>query len=251
MNKFGNWLSKKIIRFATVLLILLSVNLSHFAVAQSADGGANSLDIRAKSLDSEAKKVAAIALFNDRAMISVDGKKAKIVRAGSTHRGVKLISSDTSEAIVEVAGERRTLTLNSTATMGGALSAPKSNNEASSIVLYEDERGFFESPGQINGRSVRFLVDTGANLVVFNSRVANRLGIDYLSGRRGFASTASGRAPMYTVNIDSIRVGGIVLDNIQAGVIEGGYPEIPLLGMTFLSRLDMNRSGKTMVLRKP
>lgn len=237
MNKYGNRLLRKIMRIATALLILLSICFSNFAVAQSAG--------------SQAKKIAAIALFNDRAMISVDGQKAKIVRAGSIHRGVKLISSDTSEAVVEVAGERRTLTLNSTATIGGALAEPKNNSTASSIVLYEDERGFFESPGQINGRSVRFLVDTGANLVVFNSRIADRLGIDYRSGSRGFASTASGRATMYSVNIESIRVGGIELDNIRAGVIEGDFPEVPLLGMTFLSRLDMNRRGKTMVLRKP
>ena len=54
---------------------------------------------------------------------------------------------------------------------------------------------------------------------------------------------------MYSLSIDSISVGGIELKDIQAGVIEGGFPEIPLLGMTFLSRLDMSRSGKTMVLK--
>ena len=203
--------------------------------------------IRDRGASGETKSVAAIALFKDRAMISVDGTKAKIVRAGSTYKGVKLISSNTSEAVIELAGQRRTLKLNSTARVGAALSKPVT--KASSIVLYEDERGFFQSTGQINGRSVVFLVDTGANLVVFNSRVADRLGIDYRSGQRGFASTASGRAPMYSLSIDSISVGGIELKDIQAGVIEGGFPEIPLLGMTFLSRLDMSRSGKTMVLK--
>ncbi len=251
MNKFENKLSRKVMRIAAVLSVLLSICFSHGAVAQSTAGQAKGAGSQAKSAGSQAKKVAAIALFNERAMISVDDQKAKIVRVGSTHRGVKLISSSTSEAVVEVAGQRRTLTLNSTATIGGALAKPKSNSTASSTVLYENERGFFESPGQINGRSVRFLIDTGANLVVFNSRDADRLGIDYRSGTRGFASTASGRSAMFSVNIDSISVGGIVLDNIRAGVIEGGFPEIPLLGMTFLGRLDMNRSGKTMVLRKP
>ncbi len=197
----------------------------------------------------EAKTVSAIALFKDRAMLSVDGKKAKIVRAGSSYLGVKVISSNTSEAVVEIDGVRKTLTLNSTAVLGTALgTAP--TRKATSVVLYENDVGFFESTGQVNGRSIRFLVDTGANLVVFNSRHASRLGLDYLSGEKGFASTASGTAPMYIINVDTISLGGVELSDIRAGVIEGAFPEIPLLGMTFLSRLNMNRTGQTMVLEK-
>lgn len=198
---------------------------------------------------SDAKTVAAIALFNDRAMISVDGKKAKIVKAGSSYQGVKIISSNTSQAVIEVEGKQRTLTLKGTAVVGEALGTTK-KRAAKSIVLYENDIGFFESNGVVNGRSIRFLVDTGANLVVFNSRDAVRLGLDYRRGVKGWATTASGRAPMYTMNVDNISLGGIELKGIRAGIIEGGFPEIPLLGMTFLSRLDMTRTGQTMVLRK-
>ena len=195
------------------------------------------------------KSVVAIALFNDRSMISVDGKKAKIVKAGSSYAGVKVISSNTSEAVIEVSGQQRTLKLNGSTVIGDSL-ASSNKREVSSIVLYESEVGFFESNGEVNGRTVRFLVDTGANLVVFSSVDAERLGIDYLVGAKGIASTASGQSPMYSINIESMSVGGISLNNIRAGVIEGSFPERPLLGMTFLSRLDMNRSGKTMVLKK-
>jgi aspartyl protease family protein len=197
----------------------------------------------------EAKTIVAIALFNERAMLSVDGKRAKIIRQGSSYAGVTLISSNTSEAIIEVEGQRQTLKLNGTAELGDTLRvSPRAS--AASVVLYENNIGFFESDGQVNGRSIRFLVDTGANLVVFNSLDAIRLGLDYRSGIKGWASTASGRAPMYTMNIESISLGGVVLQDVRAGVIEGGFPEIPLLGMTFLGRLNMNRSGETMVLRK-
>jgi len=173
----------------------------------------------------EAKTVAAVALFKDRAMLSIDGKKAKIVRAGTSYQGVKVISSSTSEAVIEIDGTRKTL----------------------KVVLYENEVGFFESDGQVNGRSIKFLIDTGANLVVFSSSDAQRLGLDYESGEKGVASTASGVAPMYRINIDSISIGGVELENITAGVIEGSFPQTPLLGMTFLSRLNMNRTGQTMV----
>ena len=200
------------------------------------------------STQTNAKTVAAIALFKGKAMLSIDGEKAKIIAAGATFKGVKLVSSNTSEAVVEVEGKRKTLKLNGTAVLGEPLVAtPK--NSATSVVLYENEIGFFESDVLVNGRNIRVLVDTGANIVVFNSQDADRLGLDYLNGERGFASTASGRAPMYSINVDKISVGGIELRDIRAGVIEGGFPEIPLLGMTFLSRLNMNRTGQKMVLQ--
>lgn len=197
----------------------------------------------------EAKTVAAVALFKDRAMLSVDGKKAKIVRAGTSYQGVKVISSSTSEAVIEIDGTRKTLKLNGTTILGTSLGA-RSNTTVTSVVLYENEVGFFESDGQVNGRSIKFLIDTGANLVVFSSSDAERLGLDYESGEKGVASTASGVAPMYRINIDSISIGGVELENITAGVIEGSFPQTPLLGMTFLSRLNMNRTGQTMVLEK-
>ena len=197
----------------------------------------------------EATSVTAVALFNDRAMFSIDGAKAKIIRAGSSYKGVKLISSNTSEAIIEVGGERKSLRLNGTATLSTPLGTSRSSLP-SSVTLYESDNGFFETNAQVNGRNVRFLIDTGANIVVFNSIEAKRLGVDYKQGRKGFASTASGRAPMYAVVLDEISIGGISLKNIETGVIEGNFPESPLLGMSFLQRLDMTRSSSTMVLRE-
>ncbi len=197
-----------------------------------------------------AKSVTPVALFKDRAMISVDGAKAKIIRAGSTYKGVKLVSSSTSEAVIEIDGQRETLTLEGGTVLSTSLAAKPADSYSSSVTLYENEQGFFESNGEINGRGLRFLVDTGANLVVLSSQQADRVGLEYRSGARTYASTASGNAPMYAITVKQISLGGIKLNNIQAGVIEGSFPQKPLLGMTFLSKLDMNRSGKTMVLKR-
>lgn len=197
----------------------------------------------------QAKSVTAIALFKDRAMLSVDGKKAKIIKAGSQYLGVKLISSNTDEAVIEVDGTQEVLTLNGTTVVSGELGAfGKTTNAV--VEMRVSSAGFFESDGTINGRSINFLVDTGASVVVLNSLQANAIGLKYLDGQRGFASTASGTAPMYTINLDNITLGGIRLRNVEAGVIEGGFPEKPLLGMTFLSQVDMTRSGNLMTLKK-
>ncbi len=193
--------------------------------------------------------VTAIALFKDRAMLSVDGQKAKIVRAGNTHKGVKLISSNTSEAVIEVNGQQDTLVLNGTTTVTDQLGSfdPALKPE---VTIRVNEAGFFESRGAVNGKSINFLVDTGANIVVMNSIQADAIGLDYQSGQRSLASTASGNAPMYTLTANRMSLGSIELRDVDLGVIEGAFPEIPLLGMTFLSRLDMIREGNVMTLKK-
>ncbi|RBP48291.1 retropepsin-like aspartic protease family protein [Arenicella xantha] len=197
-----------------------------------------------------AKSVTAIALFNDRAMLSIDGTKPKIVRAGSSYRGVELVSSNTKEAVISVNGQRETLTLNSTTRLKHSLGAKPSASYAEEVTLFVNDAGFFESDGSIDGKGIRFLVDTGASLVVLSSEQAERVGVDYLSGQMGYANTASGTAPMYSVELDEVSIGGIRINNVRAGVIVGNYPLKPLLGMTFLSRLNMNRTGNTMVLKR-
>lgn len=204
----------------------------------------------ANTVQAQVNSVKAIALFEGRAMLSVNNDKPKIVHVGKEYKGVKLVRSNTSEAVISVNGRSETLTLNSTTTLDHVLGGTPSSEVSNSVTLYVDERGFFETDGKVNGRPIRFLVDTGANLVVLSSEQANRIGLEYESGTRTYASTASGTAPMYHFEIDQISIGGINLYNIGAGVIEGSYPQQPLLGMTFLGRLDMNRSGNTMTLKR-
>jgi aspartyl protease family protein len=78
---------------------------------------------------------------------------------------------------------------------------------------------------------------------------AVRLGIDYRKGRPGMIHTANGPAPAWRVKLDSVRVGGIVLQNVDALVLEQGL-DVALLGMSFLNRVEMFRSGDSMTLKR-
>ena len=189
-----------------------------------------------------------IALFDGKAMLSINGKKAKIIKQGETYLGVRLIQSNTDEALVEFDGKRETLLLNSAVTLTDSLGTKVPPKEVTQI--WADGDGFFRATGSINGAPLRFLVDTGANLVVLSGDEADRIGLEYKNGTKTFAATASGTSPMYAIRINQISFDGIELNNINAGVIEGPFPITPLLGMTFLSRLDMNRSGNVMELKK-
>ncbi len=204
----------------------------------------------AKNAVADDVAIHAVALFNDKAMLSINGGKAKIIKNGETLSGVTLISASTKEAVVEVNGQREILTLNSAITLAGSVSGQQQPSGDEGVQLWADDLGFFRSTGSINGQQMEFLVDTGANLVVLSSSLANRLGIEYRNGQRGTATTASGLASMYIIEAREVRFDKIVLNSITTGVVEGDYPLVPLLGMSFLERVDMNRSGNMMVLKK-
>ena len=104
--------------------------------------------------------------------------------------------------------------------------------------------------GQINGGTVQFLVDTGATSIALPSADARRLGINYLSGQRGYTETANGKATAYKINLDSVKVGDITLYSVEAVVLEGDGLKIALLGMSFLNRTEMRRDGQTLTLTK-
>ena len=194
------------------------------------------------ALTARAGEIVVLALSDGKAILRIDGVR-RVLRAGQTSpEGVRLLYADTDEARVEWAGRRMVLPLQ--AVISPIVDAP----EGPRVVLLADRRGFFHADGHINGRAVRFLVDTGATTVALNSALARRLGIDYRRGERGLASTAGGTVRVYRVILDRVSVGGIVLHNVAAGVIEGRQPDPPLLGMSFLGQLRMQRDGYRMEL---
>jgi aspartyl protease family protein len=75
------------------------------------------------------------------------------------------------------------------------------------------------------------------------------MGIDYRRGSRGTASTANGVVPVYRVRLDTVRIGELELNQVDALVQEQGLP-IALLGMSFLNRTEMRRSGEQMTLQR-
>ena len=97
---------------------------------------------------------------------------------------------------------------------------------------------------------MRFLVDTGASKVALSALEAKRLGISYLSAPRGLAQTANGNTVAYAVKLDTVRVGDITVNNVDAAVIEGQGLNVILLGMSFLNRMQMRRDGETLTLLK-
>ena len=55
---------------------------------------------------------------------------------------------------------------------------------------------------------------------------------------------------VYRVKLNTLKIGSIVLNNVDAEVIEGGSPPVVLLGMSALNRLDMKRDNSILTLTK-
>jgi aspartyl protease family protein len=103
---------------------------------------------------------------------------------------------------------------------------------------------------QINGATLKFLVDTGATTVALNSGDAKYANIDYKRGEPIQVGTANGVVTAYRVTIANLKIGSITLSQVEASVLEGGSPSEVLLGMSALSRLDMKRQGIALILTK-
>ena len=191
--------------------------------------------------ESHATSVSVMGLFKDKAIVSIDGGKARTMHAGENVQGVKLISADSSEARFEVDGKRRALG------MGQSFAGGTANNQRASVSLTADSRGHFAAAGSLNGYPVTFLVDTGATSIAINADEARRMGLNYKASSPTGVSTAAGVVPAWRVTFNTVKLGAITLNQVDGLVVESGL-NVPLLGMSFLNRMEMKRDGQTMTL---
>jgi len=191
-----------------------------------------------------AADVALIGVIGDKAaVLALGGGDPKTVKVGQTWNGITVLSVEKDRATVELEGHKRILHY------GQHYRSEAPSDERAQVTLAAGPSGHFIGEGAVNGNPIRFLVDTGASAVALPASEATRLGIDYRKGRRGMSNTANGPAPVYGVSLDTVRLGGIELQRVDAVVFEQGL-DTPLLGMSFLNRVEMRRDGSTMTLTR-
>lgn len=191
----------------------------------------------------QAADLRVVGLSPTRAVISINGAAPRAVPIGhKTEEGVRLVAIDGETATFEIEGRRRTLRI-------GQYVGATPSDQTQKVVLAASGGGHFIAQGKINGGTVRMLVDTGATAIAISTDEARRLGISYHDAPRGTAQTANGTRPVWRVKLDSVSVGAITLNNVEAMILDGGL-NMPLLGMSFLSRTNMLREGETLTLIK-
>ena len=132
-----------------------------------------------------------------------------------------------------------------------APTAPVSQSGSRTVTLQSDSRGHFQVDARIDGRSVDFMVDTGASVIALRESAAARLGIhptprDYTAK----ASTANGVVKAAPVMLNRVEVNGITVRDVRAFVMPDEGLSTNLLGMSFLSRVKWTHDKGRLVLEQ-
>jgi aspartyl protease family protein len=198
-----------------------------------------------------AQTVGLAGMLGGRALLIVDGAAPKSVAAGETYKGVKVVSTDGEAAVLEIAGKRHNLRVgDAPASVGSGVGGSGAGAAGGTrIVLSAGSGGHFMTQGQINGKTVQMVVDTGASVVSLTTEEARRMGLNYQSGQMVQMSTANGVIPAWRLKLNSVQIGDVLVYNVDSVVSSGAMPYV-LLGNSFLSHFQMTRSNEQMVLEK-
>ena len=132
--------------------------------------------------------------------------------------------------------------------------APAAEPQASAgyrtVTLSNNGRGF-EVEARVDGRSIDFIVDTGASAIALRETSAAKLGIhpaarDYTIRTQ----TANGVGKAAPVTLDRVEINGIMVRDVRAIVVPDEALSTNLLGMTFLSRVKWTHDRGRLVLEQ-
>ncbi len=197
-----------------------------------------------------AQSVALSGVLGSKALLVIDGGTPRALAACDSLQDVRVlqVSGDTAE--VEIKGRRQTLRLGEAPiSLGGRGAAAGDPALGRRVVLKADNRGHFIERGQINGKTMVYMVDTGASSVAIGRSDAERMGLPFLKGQPVMMRTANGDAQGWSLRLDSVRVGDVEVFGVDAVVAPLAMPYV-LLGNSFLAHVQMTRQGSEMVLER-
>jgi aspartyl protease family protein len=209
---------------------------------------AAALALACTSLWAPAQTVSLGGVMGPKAALLIDGQPVTLA-VGDSARGVKLLQLEGDTALVETTAlppRRFSLRVGAQPASVGGTTTP-SGDQARTLVLAMGPGGHFHTLGQVNGRSLRFMVDTGASSVALGRAQAEQLGLDWRRGEPVQVGTANGTTTAHRVVLSSLRVGPVEVANVEAVVLPANLPQA-LLGNSFLGRFQMQRDNDVMRL---
>lgn len=181
--------------------------------------------------------------MGDKALLTIAGEP-RTLAVGASAAGVKLLGFDGDSVRIEAGGRVQVLALGAAPQ---AVGNPAPGGSGGAIVLTAGPGGHFFTTGAIDGRTVRFMVDTGASVVALDRQEAERLGLDVRGAPAGMAQTANGAVPVWRVVLGRVTVGDVTVTQVEAVVMPAAMGHV-LLGNSFLSRFQMRRDNDVMRL---
>ena len=195
------------------------------------------------------QSVALTGVLGSKALLVIDGSAPKALAVNESHKNVRLLQVSGDSAVVDIKGQRQTVHLGaapvSVGSRGGIGGAARSGR----LVLIADSRGHFIDRGYINGKTMQYMVDTGASTIAIGRADADRMGLPYEQGIPVLMRTANGTAQGWRIKLDSVKLGEMEVYGMDAVVAPQSMPYV-LLGNNLLTQFQMTRRGNEMVLEK-
>jgi len=134
---------------------------------------------------------------------------------------------------------------------GSAMVVEQSPGGPVEVKIRKRLDGHFTVKAEVNGAATNMIVDTGASTIVLSPEDAKKAGIDV--SRLNFTVpviTANGRTVAAKVRLNTVAVGPLQREDVDALVAEPKALNESLLGMSFLGRLrSYEFSGDFLTLR--
>lgn len=109
--------------------------------------------------------------------------------------------------------------------------------QGDAMRIRQSADGHFWVEARLNGKPVRFLVDSGATTTSISIATARRAGIEPRRGLPAIVQTANGIVEVQRGRADSIELGTIRRDDLAVHISES-FGDTNVLGMNFLSSLS-------------
>lgn len=128
-------------------------------------------------------------------------------------------------------------------------SSPPPPVTSAELVLRREGQQPYSTQGSINGRTVNFLIDTGASVVALSESLARRLGLRF--GARRTVSTANGQTSGHQTVLPDVQLGPeLVLGQVEAIILPRmSMQDHVLLGMNVLERFELIQSRGELTIR--
>ncbi len=114
--------------------------------------------------------------------------------------------------------------------------APGDGTTPNTVLRSSPSDNLFYVTALVNGKPVRFLVDTGASVVVLTAADARTAAVEQMDGPDLDVETVVGLSAMRPVNLARVNLAGQSITNVDGVVVDANL-KTSLLGQSVLSRL--------------
>jgi len=136
--------------------------------------------------------------------------------------------------------------------LGGRLMAEVNGGvvqQGETLRIQQSSDGHFWIDGEVNGTTIRFLIDSGATVTSISGAAAKRAGIQSAGGFQVMVQTANGSVMANRARVERLEIGTIRRHDFPVHVSDA-FGDTNVLGMNFLSSLaGWGVEGSWLILR--